>query len=138
MTSKKIFFVTAGLALVAVLAGCSDHGDPLTTTIPGGNNDPVSLSADVQPLLDANCVACHGVGGNAGLDLRPGVSYGNLVGVAANNGGGNLVVAGDKMSSVLYQRMTGSQGGVMPPGGALSTTAQDLVGQWIDDGALDN
>ncbi len=128
----------AGVFVLLVFSGCSDHGDPTGVNNPPVITDPVSLSADIQPLFDSQCVGCHGAGGNAGLDLRSGESYGNLVGVDAVNAAGKLVESGDAMASVLMQRMDGSVGGFMPPAGPLPTSAQQLVEEWINDGALNN
>ncbi len=130
--------VFLALVLTAIFSGCSDHGDPTGAIIPPAGNDPVSFAADIQPIFDTHCVGCHGDGGNAGLDLRNGLSYANLVGVAANNAGGVLVVAGDAATSVLQQRLAGSLGGSMPPGTPLQASAQDLVAEWINDGAQEN
>ena len=131
--SRFAIYPLVGLIL---LAGCSDHGDPVVpeNTIP--DPGPVSFAAAVQPLFDASCVGCHGAGGSAGLDLRAGSSHANLVGVGSL-GGGTLVEAGDSAVSVLYQRLTGV-GGTMPPTGALPAAEVDLVATWIDEGALDN
>lgn len=126
--------VLCGLFL---FGGCSDEGsDPAN---PGdGGPDPVSFAAQVQPVFDGHCAGCHGAGGNAGLDLRQGVSHGNLVGVPAQASSGQLVVAGDAAGSILYRRMTGDGLGVMPPDGSLDATTIDLVRRWIDEGAADN
>jgi len=127
----------AGVTVLTVLAGCSDHGDPLVPEDTVPQPDPVSFATEVQPIFDASCVGCHGAGGNGGLDLRAGSSRANLVGVPATGGGGDRVVAGDSAASVLYQKLTGV-GGLMPPTGALPAAEVDLVATWIDEGALDN
>jgi mono/diheme cytochrome c family protein len=124
--------------VAAVLGGCSDHGDPLGVDNPPEGDDPVSYAADIQPIFDANCIGCHGAGGNGGLDLRSGLSHANLVGVAANTSGGVLVVTGDASNSVFSMRLAGSGVGVMPPSGPLPASVLDLVDEWINDGALNN
>jgi mono/diheme cytochrome c family protein len=119
-------------------AGCSDRGaDPMD---PVGGPDPVSFSADVQPIFDSNCIGCHGQNGNGGQDLRAENSYANLVGVDATGGAGKRVVADDPESSVLYLKMTGAPGvgSVMPPTGGLPAEVTDIVRQWVAEGALDN
>ena len=132
--------IAALLAVMVAVAfgGCSDHGDPLGVENPPPGNDPVSYATDIQPIFDANCIGCHGAGGNGGLDLRNGLSHANLVEVAANTSSGILVVAGDAASSVLRQRMGGTLVGVMPPGGSLQASVLELVTEWIDDGAMNN
>ena len=129
---------TLAVMVAAVLGGCSDHGDPLVVDDPPDDNDPVSYAVDIQPIFDANCIGCHGAGGNGGLDLRSGLSRTNLVGVSANTSGGVLVVVGDASASVIQQRLAGSGVGLMPPSMPLQTSVQDLVTEWINDGALDN
>ena len=129
-------------ALVALLAlvfvsGCSDHGDPSALN-PADPVESVSFANEIQPIFDAQCIGCHGDQGNAGLDLRSGLSYANLVGVAANATAGILVVAGDATSSVIYHRLTGFQVGFMPPTSQLPISDQELVAEWINDGALNN
>ena len=124
--------------LLLTLGGCSDHGDPLGVIDPPGGVDPVSFATDIQPIFDMNCLNCHGAGGFAGLDLSSGLSYANLVGVPATTSQENRVEATDADASVLYQRLSATGGGFMPPSGVLSEEVQDLVSQWINEGALDN
>ena len=126
---------------VALLAGCSDYGDDPTTE---GPMEPpaatVSYASDVQPIYDANCVGCHGDGGNAGLDLRPGLSFTNLVRIPSTESGLARIEPGEPENSWLYLKITGQQsfGDQMPPGSPLSADMTDLVRTWIEEGALDN
>jgi hypothetical protein len=128
------------LAVLLALPACSDLGDEPTAPPPDPPVETVSFAADVQPIFDANCVGCHGEGGNAGLDLRSGQSYTTLVGVAATESALNRVEPGDAAASWLYLKMTGQHdaGTVMPPSGALDGTLTDRVRDWIEEGALDN
>jgi hypothetical protein len=127
------------LLAASVLAGCSDRGtEGAGPTAPG--TDPVSYAADVQPLWNAQCVGCHGAGGNGGLDLRAPDSRAALVGVASVNWPGALVTAGEPDASVLYLKLVGAPGvgARMPQGGALGADALETVRRWIAEGALDN
>ena len=125
------------LGLIVTLAACSDDDDD------GGNGGPVgpgpvSFDTDIQPILDSGCVGCHGDGGNAGLDLRAGVSYANLVGTVSQNYAPALrVVAGDPEASVLQEKVadTGTFGGLMPPRGQLASEDVELIRRWIAEGA---
>jgi mono/diheme cytochrome c family protein len=119
-----------------LLLGCSDEGQ--SPVGPGEEAQDVSFAQQIQPIFDASCVGCHGIGGNAGLDLRPGFSHANLVGVAAQASTGTLVIPAASNTSVLYNRLTGNGLGLMPPGDALDSTTLDLVARWIDEGAQDN
>jgi hypothetical protein len=133
--------------LVAVVAfvsgGCADLGDDPGS--PAGPMEPppgptVSFATDIQPVFDASCVGCHGAGGNAGLDLRPGQSHGNLVGVAATESTLNRIEPGQPEQSWLYLKITAQQdvGDPMPPSGGLPQATSDLVRTWIEEGAEDN
>ena len=135
---NKSVFTLVVLLLAGTFVGCSDHGDPVGVVDPPVGVDPVSFAADIQPIFEMSCIGCHGAGGNAGLDLRSGLSYGNLVGVPATASGGNRVEVGNAEASVLYQRLSGTGLSPMPPAGVLPATVQELVAQWINEGARDN
>ncbi len=126
------------LGLLAV-AGCSDNGtDPVAG---GGGGATVSFAADVQPIFARRCLACHGVGGNAGLDLSPAVAWANLVGIETTNyAPRQRVMSANPDGSVLYLKLNGdaSTGSRMPLGGALDPAMIELVRVWILEGALDN
>jgi Planctomycete cytochrome C len=123
------------LGTLIVFTGCSDEGDPIVVPV---QEEPISFSSDIQPIFDSSCVGCHGSGGNGGMDLRPGESYGNLVGIDAVGSSGFRVEAGNSAASFLVQRLAGSAGGVMPPDGPLPASTVEKVTTWIDAGALDN
>lgn len=137
----------AAAALAWLLAaGCADLGDDPVAPADSDPPDPpdppapVSFSEQIQPILDNNCVSCHGTVANAGLDLRPGQSYANLVGVQATESTLLRVQPGAPLESWLYLKLTGAQnaGTEMPPGNQLSADVTDLVRDWIEEGALDN
>ncbi len=120
------------------LAGCSDLGDPYQ---PDGGS--ISFAADVQPIFNSRCIICHGglTPLPAGMDLRAGASYANLVGRTSTGYAPNLRVAqGDTLASVLYGKITGSNfGEQMPPGFLLIPESErDRIVTWILEGAPDN
>ena len=124
--------------MLAVLVGCSDRGnDPV---VPGGGDDPISFSADIQVIFNDRCTGCHGQNGNGNLDLRAANSYNNLVGVDSFGYSGQRIVAGDPDASVLYRKLTGAPGvgGVMPSDGALSAANIEIFQKWITEGAMNN
>jgi len=142
MRAPRATLLLVLLGTAAALGGCGDLGDD-----PGADDDGVldppagiSWAGEIQPILDNNCVGCHGVGGAAGLDLRSGVSHGNLVGVPSTESALNLIEPGDSDQSWLYLKITGRQdvGDAMPPGGSLGDEAIELVHDWIEAGAADN
>jgi ankyrin repeat protein len=93
----------------------------------------IDYARDIQPLLRANCYGCHSASlqnGNFRLDRRRD-SMPNRVG--ANNA---RIVPGNSAASRLYQRISGSQGGLqMPPTGALRPEEIATIKTWIEQGA---
>lgn len=102
----------------------------------------VSFATDLQPIFNSECTLCHMSGGQAAfLPLTDGVSYGNLVSKASTyTASSKLVVPCDSSNSILYKRISGTSVGFqMPKGGsALSSSDQNLIKTWIDEGALNN
>jgi cytochrome c551/c552 len=49
-----------------------------------------------------------------------------------------VVVAGDVANSILAQRVTGTQGAVMPPTGKMSDAEVQIILDWIAAGAPEN
>ena len=128
-----------GVAVSLAVSGCSDHGTEPT----GGGTSPlpsVSFAADLQPVFDTNCVGCHGVGGNGGLDVRPCQAWGNLVGVASTGYAQQRVVPNNPALSLLYLKLSGAAGvnDRMPLGGTLSPAEIEDFRIWILEGALNN
>lgn len=93
----------------------------------------VEFARDVQPLLRANCVGCHGPAlqsGNFRIDRRRDVMP-NRVG--AN---GARIVPGNSAASRVFARISGPGAGVqMPPTGALKPEEIALIKAWIEQGA---
>lgn len=98
----------------------------------------VDFAREIQPILDANCTGCHGDGGAAGLDLRAGASYEQLVGVVATtNPDAERVVPFEPDASVLLAAINCSDPGgpaFQMPGPTREQRA--LVRDWIAQGAL--
>ncbi len=86
--------------------------------------DPASLTyADLQPLLDAECGACHGSNPTVGLRVT---TYESLLAGSRN---GPVMVPGSASTSPIVD--------VLDDGhfGALTSGQLVLLGQWIDAGA---
>ncbi len=120
----------------------------------------VSLSADIQPIFNANCIRCHsGAGAPLGLDLSEGFSFDNLVNQSSVEFVGHMRVKpsdsrtpcetglGSGEGSVLVEKIAGcpdtpgvpSFGGLMPLGGPfLNNEEINLIKEWIDEGARNN
>lgn len=90
--------------------------------IPDCDTNVVSYSQDIAPILDMNCVVCHGgVSPEAGLDLS---TYGNVFANREN----------------IKNRINRPLGDpfVMPQSGPMVQCNIDKVNAWINQGALNN
>ncbi len=88
----------------------------------------------VVPVLVSQCTACHRPGGNF-PDLTI-AALPNVVNLDSQaHAGRPLVVPGNAGGSLLYRKMAGTQaadeGGLMPPGHAVSAAQLSLVEDWI-------
>ncbi|HJW84038.1 MAG TPA: c-type cytochrome, partial [Anaerolineae bacterium] len=88
-----------------------------------------SFTADVLPILKAQCAACHGTLG--GWDAA---SY-ELVMTSGDHA--PAVVPGDVEGSLLAQKILGkqTQGAVMPPAGLMPHDQIQIILDWIAAGA---
>ncbi|MGK7294568.1 MAG: hypothetical protein ACNS61_01920 [Candidatus Wenzhouxiangella sp. M2_3B_020] len=97
----------------------------------------VDFEASIQPIL-SSCTGCHGSGGAAGLDLRAGRAYANLVGVTATTNPQWLRVAPGApdrslMLAAINCEVTGGPGFQMP---GTEPAQRALIRDWIAQGAL--
>ncbi len=92
---------------------------------------PVSFSRDIRPLLEANCLSCHGADVQlAKLDLRTRES------ALAGGVHGAAIVPGNAEQSRLFRRVSGAEAPAMPMSADPLTAAQiATVKAWIDQGA---
>lgn len=106
----------------------------------------ISFSAQIQPFLNQQCYACHLTGATSGgVNLEPGASFSNLVGIPSSESPLPRVTAGDPELSYLIHKLRGTHlevggSGLQMPmgGGQVSEEILDLVSQWITEGAIDN
>jgi formylglycine-generating enzyme required for sulfatase activity len=88
----------------------------------------VDFQKQVAPILEANCLTCHGPSNSLGgirVDTREAVLKG-------------VVVPGQPKQSRLYTAIETPPGkaGAMPPGGPqISKEQRELIRQWIESGA---
>lgn len=156
LTRRALPSVLAPLAFAALVgaAGCElapDVGAPLEARCTDEDTDPdvdVSWSRDVAPIFArtvGGCAVCHDpTMPNAlgvqlgGLDLS--TFAGTMAGGARS--GATIVVPGQPCSSVLFQKLLPGPpfGGRMPLNGPpyLSTAEQNLIHDWIAEGALED
>ena len=97
----------------------------------------IKFSTDIKPLLDGNCLRCHG-----GEVTNSGFSVATYNLIMTSGLRGPNVVAFNSAGSRLYIATTTSPTrdiDRMPFGGPyLTTQQQDLIKTWIDQGALNN
>lgn len=135
-----------GLMLTLLVLGACGGTTLGTTTKPGSSTAPgASLTKDVQPVFNANCVVCHQGAGQAGLSLEPGLAYNNLVNVKSTESPLMRVSPGAPDKSYLINKLLGNQaqaggsGAQMPFNAPALPQAQiSLIQQWITLGAPNN
>jgi len=105
---------------------------PTSTPTPTPTSPPaVTLSTLQASLFTPSCAGCHGAGGEAGLDLRAGQSFSNLVNVAATTQSGTRVIPFSPDQSVLVLQLASGHRSV-------SAANQNNIRSWISAGALNN
>lgn len=102
------------------------------TALPlGGAEGPQVLrfAADIAPILEENCVSCHGGDApQAGLDVR------SRAALLAGGKSGPALVPGTPAESLLLQK---TASGAMPVGGQrLAPDQIESIRRWIEAGAL--
>lgn len=101
--------------------------DPAPKATPGG----LSFSKDIAPILVANCVGCHGTGGNN----RSQLNQSTFAGLMKGGKSGKAIAPGDPEGSLIVQRVKG-EGPKMPPGqNNLTDEAIGKLEAWIKSGA---
>ena len=103
-----------------------------------------SFANDIQEIFGRRgCTAssCHGSAQSAGLDLRSGSSYANLVGVDATSENEVRVLPGNADQSYLVIKLEGRQlvGARMPLSGTpLDNIDLTNIKNWINQNAVNN
>ena len=148
MRMHLVRFTFGGAALVgiAMTVACSSSTSPSTTTTTTTTTGSTFSTIQTQ-ILTPSCTSCHTDEGrtpSGGLNLKSGVAYANLVGVASTGKPGAIrVVAGNPAGSYLVQKLEGAADIVglrMPRNGPpyLSDAQVALIRQWIQSGAPNN
>jgi hypothetical protein len=122
----KIFSALIVVFLIALVTGCYyDIVKPADLNKPPEN---VSFSGDVQAIFDKNCNSpdCHG--GNHQPSLTTEDAYNSLI-------TGGFINTTVPTESILYKVVNS---GEMPPTGALSSSDQQKILDWIRLGAPNN
>jgi hypothetical protein len=113
-----------------------EQPSPTATTQPTATDTPpednfVSFSNDVFPIIQFRCLNCHG-----GEKIEEGLNMSDYLGLMNGSINGTIVTPGDAENS-LFVEMVASQ--KMPKRGAKLTPAQvQLFRDWVNQGALEN
>jgi PKD repeat protein len=98
----------------------------ITVTVPS-----VTLTTLQSTIFTPTCSGCHGRNGDAGMDLRAGQSYFNLVNVRATSQSGTRVIPGDPSNSVLGKKLAAGHR-------SRPAAEQQQIRNWILAGAQNN
>lgn len=113
---KKAFLL---LLFVASLTSClTNVENPIEEEEDPTTPDPcadITYAISVKPIIDANCIQCHGSGG----------TFPNLT-----------TYNGTSANAAIVKAETSSRR--MPQGGTLTTAEIEAIACWVDGGALNN
>lgn len=105
-----------------------------------GGETAVSYSLDVKPIIDQNCIECHGAGG-AG-EAASGFNMASYDGLMKGTTFGPMVIAGDAEGSNLLVLIEGrADPSISMPHGEQKPVAKEhiqTIRLWIEQGAKDN
>ena len=150
LVMKPITATRSGLTLSALLLAMASGacGSSPTTPTAGPPPPPAPTLSMIQAqIFDSSCTTCHTDVGRtpaAGLNVKSGSAFANLVGVPSSGLPGAVrVIAGNPNSSYLVQKLEGAAGiaGLRMPrnGPPYLTDAQvKMIRDWIAAGALNN
>ena len=127
LTDMRKLYITFFLMFIS----CSDFG---TNPKEENNLEQIRYKNDIQPILNASCISCHG--NNGGLSVG---TYNNLMKGTSNNG--PVIIANNGSGSLIVKKLHGvGPGSRMPPEPAskLSDSKIETIKIWIDQGAKNN
>ena len=117
---KQILIVVFILTAVAGFSSCEKFAIP---PIPFDPTTTWHFQADIQPVFDANCIACHN--GTRSPDLRSGKSFNAL---------SKGYISAPAESSILYVQITTNSQHIP----RTTDTEKLKILYWIKQGALNN
>jgi mono/diheme cytochrome c family protein len=98
---------------------------------PANAQTPVSFSKDIQPILEQNCLGCHGPSMQSSR-----LNLSTFEGALRGGARGSAIVPGQAEDSRLYRMIAGLDKPAMPLGGNKLPDEQiAAVKTWIDQGA---
>jgi len=131
--APRAFIVMCMVVVWSTSPAAAAEGLPVA---PPTRADTVRFAEEIQPLLAANCTACHNAKSHEG-----GLRLDSLKGIVVGGDSGPGVVAGKPAESVLFLRAAHRQEDIMPPpdnkveAKNLSPTELGLLERWIAEGA---
>ncbi|WP_188062246.1 c-type cytochrome domain-containing protein [Sphingobium sp. KCTC 72723] len=130
---------------MALICGCSDVGKQVAdkeAEKPQSVSEGPDFSRDIQPIFDANCVACHQAQGASGnLNLENGSAYAAIVAVKSGESILPYIAPGQPEQSYLIRKVEGTHvqaggsGERMPLTGALDAESIARLRRWVKAGA---
>ncbi len=137
MKSRSLIFNISLFAAFLTSCAAPPVATPTATVIETATEtnlptpSPISFAAEVQPILDASCIKCHGVESTKdGLDLQ---TYQNMMNGSRD---GAVILPGDAAKSELVDLI---KRGKMPKRGKkLSDEEIRIIIDWVNQGALNN
>ena len=124
-------FVLGALALVAIAAcGTEDNTVVAPATTPPAADNAVTF-ADIEPILDARCVLCHGE-----KEPKDGVNLTTYATVMAGGKEGPIVVAGNAEESEIVEVIQAGHEPRMPfKQEPLADEEIARITAWVEQGA---
>ena len=123
---KNTISVATLLSTALLIGGCAGQSE-------------TRFAADVKPVLDKHCAACHTQNGE-GIQAS-GFDVGSYESVMKGTKFGPVVVGGDPLSSSLYRLVSGKvDASIKMPHGeeSLSDAEIAVIESWIEQGARNN
>jgi hypothetical protein len=133
-----LLFLTLSLGACASEGPTSSSGSTTDTRTIQANPSFASTIQEIFNRRSCTSASCHGTAQTAGLDLRTGASYGQLVSVQAVSEPSLRVAPGNPDGSYLVIKLEGRQavGDRMPQTGApLDSIDIANIRNWISQGA---
>jgi uncharacterized membrane protein len=126
---NKMQILSFVLIVILYMTGCEKAKVGLTA-----ENLPavVSFSKNIVPILNSNCISCHGSSGGSAM-TAPVLSGENVF--------QNLIESADTInpeSSDLYLMVTAKASNPMPPSSELSDYDAGMILKWMKQGAKNN
>lgn len=137
MIPGAVFF--CALALIVIIAGCSDDEEVIPTDGGGGTLPDTVFYSHVQPIFGSptNAGTCALSSCHDATSPEMGLNMTTYSSIMAGSDNGPVVIPDSSAQSELYKRITGVSTPRMPAVGSLNSSQIELIRKWIDDGALE-